>query len=367
MPAKTQYDGERTVYFLGAGASKQDRFPLTYELKYGISWAILKEPSRFRLLAEHLQYLYSVDDADLLESSKIWEDIKNRAGAYPTPVHTQVPDVTDFLSTLEWMIREQGSFGPGLNSLVSPHSATGELALIRDLVVQALCFCLGTYDNSNAGNTTPAFINMVRPEDSIITTNWDLLLDTARDLRFGSQALDYGTSGNVILEYETKPKTNFRPLLLKLHGSLSWRYCQRCQRLVIDPRRYVAGDRVTHAQCECTSRFSELIVTPGFVREYKNVHLLNIWREALLTLAAASQWVFIGYSLPPDDVGIRTLLLKARCMRHDLGGEAPLVKIITGPYQREQTLSRYKGILPQATLYPGDFAHFAERANAAVA
>jgi hypothetical protein len=133
---------------------------------------------------------------------------------------------------------------------------------------------------------------------------------------------------------------------------------------VIDPLHHVAGERRDRAVCLCRCRFSELIVTPGFVREYRNVHLLTIWREALLTLARAAQWVFIGYSLPADDVGIRTLLLKARCVRHDVGGEAPVVTIVTGPDRREETLARYRGILPQAELDPGDFGDFVRRARA---
>jgi hypothetical protein len=73
---------------------------------------------------------------------------------------------------------------------------------------------------------------------------------------------------------------------------------------------------------------------------------------------------FVGYSLPVDDVGIRTLLLRARCVRHDVGGDAPHVTIVTGPDRREETLARYRGILPQAELDPDDFGHFVQRAGA---
>jgi hypothetical protein len=34
-------NSDGTVYFIGAGASRQDKFPLTSELKHGIAWAIL--------------------------------------------------------------------------------------------------------------------------------------------------------------------------------------------------------------------------------------------------------------------------------------------------------------------------------------
>jgi hypothetical protein len=347
------------VYFIGAGASKQDRFPLTHELKHGIAWAILEDPSRFRMLAAHLQYLYGVQHVALAESAQVWADLRKRSNDRQQTGRSQVPDVTDLLSTLDWMIREQSSFGPGLHTDDSTEgSSAGELAWVRDLIVQALCYCLGTYDDLNGASTTRDFLQLVRPGDSLITTNWDLLLDAARDARFGSEPQDYGTTGNVVLEGGTELQGDERPKLLKLHGSLSWRYCQRCQRLVIDPLHHVAGEREDRAICLCTCRFSELIVTPGFVREYRNVHLLTIWREALLTLARAAQWVFVGYSLPADDVGIRTLLLKARCVRHDVGGKVPRVTIVTGPDRREETLARYRGILPQAELHPGDFGHF---------
>lgn len=353
------------VYFLGAGASKQDRFPLTSELKHGIAWAILQKPARFEVLAAHLRYLYSVHEDALEQSGAIWTGLRQRATDRVQTGRTQVPDVTDLLSTLDWMIREQSSFGPGLQGGdPAIRAAGGELALVRDLVVQALCYCLGTYDDLSTATTTGEFLQIVGPDDSLITTNWDLLLDAARDARFGSEPQDYGTAGNVVVEGGTSPRGARRPRLLKLHGSLSWRYCPRCQRLVIDPLHHVAGEREERATCLCTCRFSELIVTPGFVREYRNVHLLTIWREALLTLARAREWVFVGYSLPADDVGIRTLLLKARCVRHDLGGEAPAVRIVTGRSRREETLARYQGILPQAQLDPHDFGEFVRGAAA---
>ena len=350
------------VYFFGAGASKQDRFPLTNELKHGIAWAILQDEARFELLARHLHYLYSVERDMLVMSAAVWEGLKQQAGDRPQTGRCQVPDVTDLLSTLDWMIREQSSFGPGLNTSDSlGQSSSMELAGVRDLVVQALCYCLGTYEELHAASATRDFIQKIRPEDALITTNWDLLLDAARDARFGSEPQDYGTAGNVVLEGGTAPQGGQRPRLLKLHGSLSWRYCQRCQRLVIDPLHHVAGERLIGASCLCTCRYSELIVTPGFIREYRNVHLLNIWHEALLTLAYAAKWVFVGYSLPADDVGIRTLLLKARCVRHDAGGKAPLVTIVTGKERREETLARYQGILPQAQLDPSDFGDYVRR------
>ena len=353
-----------TGVFLGAGASKQDGYPRTSELKHGIAWAILKYRDYFRPLQEHLEYLYDVDDGVLAQGAGIWDGLQREGGtSYAAVDVRQVPDVTDLLSTLDWMIRDQSSFGPGLHGDGSVEaSLPAQLATVRDYVVQALCICLGTYRDLSSASAACDLMKLVKPGDSMITTNWDLLLDAARDVRFGSADGDYGTTGNVVLEGHTEPKGDVPPRLLKLHGSLSWRYCQRCQRLVINPRHHVAGERKDRrARCACTCRFSELIVTPGFVREYRNVHLLNIWREALWTLAHAAEWIFIGYSLPADDIGIRALLMKARCMRQDISGSAPAVTIVSGHKRREDTLARYRSILGQASLSPYDFGEFVQQ------
>jgi hypothetical protein len=353
------------VYFLGAGASKQDSYPLSSELKHGIAWAILNEGDRFAPLRSHLEYLYRVDDTVLQRSADTWDSLREGVSTPVIESARQVPDVTDLLSTLDWMIREQSSFGPGAHGYESNGaSLPTQLATIRDYVVQALCYCLGTYRDLGSAPATRDLMQLVAPGDSLITTNWDLLLDAARDARFGSADVDYGTTGNVVLEGHEHPKTDVRPKLLKLHGSLSWRYCQRCQRLVIDPLHHVAGERKERATCACTCRFSELIVTPGFVREYRNVHLLNIWREALLTLAQAAEWVFIGSSLPADDIGVRALLMKARCVHEDLFDSTPRVTIVSGRDGRDHALTRYRSLLDSATLDPHDFGDFVRRAPA---
>jgi NAD-dependent SIR2 family protein deacetylase len=354
---------DERVYFLGAGASRQDSFPLSSELRYGIAWAMEQDAIRFARLRAHLAHLYNVGDALLADAARVWESLSDPDARSSAGDISAMPDVIDVLSTLDWMIREQSSFGPGLQPHASPDgSDVAQLNTVRDLVVQALCHAFGLYRKSLASaSATQALMQRVRPADSLITTNWDLLIDSARDTAFGTVDVDYGTIGNVALEGHTAPLMSVRPRLLKLHGSLSWRYCPRCQRLVIDPHHHVAGDRDETATCPCTCRFSELIVTPSFVREYRNAHLLSIWREALLALAHAAEWVFIGYSLPPDDVGVRALLLKARCMRDDINREQALrVTVVSARSRVDDTLARYRLILPRAEPYPGDFGQYVQ-------
>ena len=288
--------------------------------------------------------------------------------APPSRTTGGLPDITEWMSTLDWMIREQTSFGPDDHrSTASAVSLLSKLTDVRDLVVQALCESLHEYKTRRARSpadttVTSLFMTLVGGDDVLVTTNWDLLLDSARDARFGTADTDYGAlASNVVLENFAAPTETARPRLLKLHGSLSWRYCPRCQRLVINPNAHVAGDRHPSSVCECSFPFSELIVTPGFVREYRNVHLLSIWHQALLALAFAEEWVSIGYSLPADDVGIRALLLRARCIRQDLqaaGKAGPLkVTVIAGDNRRE-VHERFRGIVSTAECWPADFLDY---------
>lgn len=216
------------VFFLGAGASKQDRFPLTSELRHGIAWAIARDNARFQSLSEHLQYLYNVEASEFEAGEHRWERLKHGDQVERTSsVSDRMPDVTDLLSTLDWMIRDQSSFGPSQQTeTAGERSSSRELAFVRDLVVQALCYCLGTYAGLDTATTNRAFLQGIEPGDALVTTNWDLLLDAARDERFGSAAEDYGTTGNVAIEGNTRAPEGNRPRLLKLHGSLIWRYCR---------------------------------------------------------------------------------------------------------------------------------------------
>jgi hypothetical protein len=52
------------------------------------------------------------------------------------------------------------------------------------------------------------------------------------------------------------------------------------------------------------------IVAPSFVRNVQDPNVLSIWRSAIAALRRAERWILIGYSLPPEDVAIRSMLLR---------------------------------------------------------
>ena len=72
----------------------------------------------------------------------------------------------------------------------------------------------------------------------------------------------------------------------------------------------------TAAACDCG---------PSFVREVRDPILLEIWRNALEVLREADRWIVVGYSLPLEDLAIRSMLLRAY---HERDNGRPEVVVI---------------------------------------
>jgi hypothetical protein len=115
--------------------------------------------------------------------------------------------------------------------------------------------------------------------------------------------------------------------LLKLHGSLNWLYCRTCQRMEIgasESSRFlkvlgrVGGPSIKQSYtpdgnlCRtCNTRMRPLLIAPSHLKDYRNPHLALVWYEAERVLREADRAVFIGYSLPDDDVEVVYLVKRA--------------------------------------------------------
>lgn len=54
-----------------------------------------------------------------------------------------------------------------------------------------------------------------------------------------------------------------------------------------------------------------LLVAPSHLKDYRNPHLSQVWYEAQRVLREADRVIFIGYSLPDDDVEVVYLLKRS--------------------------------------------------------
>lgn len=196
---------------------------------------------------------------------------------------------------------------------------------------------------------------------SVITTNWDILLDTS--IKEAIRQID--PDGHVdylchISSFNEHDKTVMPGLealgqgkyivkLLKLHGSLNWIQCPKCNRLYADFDSKIAVDQFLNPQfcrhclenfkTELGCRLESNIVMPTFLKNLSNTQLKLIWQNAGIELSEASKIIFIGYSLPQADFEIRQLM--ARTVR-----ETAEIEVVTlgskGDEGIKDMISRYK-------------------------
>jgi NAD-dependent SIR2 family protein deacetylase len=188
---------------------------------------------------------------------------------------------------------------------------------------------------------------------SVITTNWDIMLDNFTHNSINEEPIPKGHKFSGVVDYccyissleqsdeSIKPglyalgKGRFNVKILKLHGSLNWMQCLRCQRLYVKYyKRFNGGYIFDNKYCRhCDENFgvkgenSNLLVTnlimPTFLKNLNNIQNKLIWQNAGIELSEASKVVFLGYSLPQADFEFKQLL--SRMIRKDAKIEAVLI------------------------------------------
>jgi NAD-dependent SIR2 family protein deacetylase len=188
----------------------------------------------------------------------------------------------------------------------------------------------------------------------IISTNYDIIIDNALLER---KSCNYGFNLRYnIYWYPDSNNRNARPIgslnwefrdsyegkinegdipLLKIHGSLNWFYCPKCNELDITIGRKGATslaedqNRFLCVDPYCTSTYEPLLVTPTMLKIYDNSFLQKLWDLSEKIISESDIIVFIGYSLPEADYHIRCLLTKA--MTKDKSRDHRIVVIEKNP------------------------------------
>jgi NAD-dependent SIR2 family protein deacetylase len=188
---------------------------------------------------------------------------------------------------------------------------------------------------------------------SVITTNWDIMLDNSVHTLMSKEPKPKGLKFSGVVDYccyissldknddSIKPglyaigKGRYNTKILKLHGSLNWMQCPRCQRLYVKfYQKWNGGYVFDEKYCRhCDTNFgvkseeanllSTNLIMPTFLKNLNNVQNKLIWQNAGIELSEASKIVFLGYSLPQADFEFKQLL--SRMIRKDAKIEAVLV------------------------------------------
>jgi len=225
-------------------------------------------------------------------------------------------------------------------------------------------------------------MDLARVEEGVtlISTNYDIEVEQGlysklhyynvfTQVDFGTRVRDPSGPGTI---YNRPSNPSYR--IFKLHGSLNWLRCSVCDNLYLNPAGAVAylsfllgedskryrppnswlEQLYTNGanQCHCGYQpLRHVIVAPSFVRDVRDPILLEIWRNALEALREANRWIIVGYSLPPEDVAIRSMFLRAY---HRRDNERPEIVVIQEA-KKEPEISRYRHLFPRHTYKAGGF------------
>ena len=212
---------------------------------------------------------------------------------------------------------------------------------------------------------------------TLVSTNYDIEVEQELYNRLGYEEVfrrvDFGTAVRDPVSGIVHPRpANARYGVYKLHGSLNVLRCSVCDNIYVNPVGAIAylsfllgaGARPPEGtdawltelwnsdanECHCGHRpLRHVIVAPSYVRDVRDPVILAIWRSALEALRQADEWIIVGYSLPPEDVAIRSMLLRAYQGRD--GESRPRVTIVQKQRQ-EPELTRYRLLLPAHEYFP---------------
>ncbi|MCX7874914.1 MAG: SIR2 family protein [Melioribacteraceae bacterium] len=314
-----RYSSTRDVIFvLGAGASNPDGVPLQKELLPMI-------------ISEEIDEIYNS------EIGKIVNEFLTDNFEFDKS-ENQFPQLEAVFGFLDYFIAQNES----LNSKYTYE----KIRDIKEYLIKLIHYVV----NLRTDKSSPyyhKFWNLITQHSSnvsIITLNYDTLLEQAFDFIFKKKNgfIDYCIP---LMNYEKLPQLkdyNFwvntrEPILvdedanpnsykiLKLHGSLNWKYCNCCNQILLTPwdRKidlnkgkflgYTYPDNKEYEfRCPIDgTEFQTLIMPPSFSKSLNNSIIMQLFSEAAREIRTTKKIVFIGYSLSDADVHIKALFKKA--------------------------------------------------------
>lgn len=332
-PKLARLTPEKTLYILGAGFS----IPAGAPSQAGILHEIFSLPDATERTAQAKRTLHQFLLEDLNTNPAALHDVALE-DIY-TPIDRSIADNTAFRtrshgdlsalrSDLEYLISLAIETATRRNLRAAPRRA----AYIRQFAQHVVRIAARRGELARQG-TTSEHSKRYDPL-SIISLNWDILLDNALHnalLEDNPARGDYDPFG--VVDYccyisslnpaDTRVRAGlwslgckgFNVKLLKLHGSMNWLQCPNCQRLFVGfgPKlRFL--DRIGRENCRHCQRngtpntLRGSLVMPTFLKDLSNFQIKLVWQNAGVELREARRIVFIGYSLPYADFEFRQLL-----------------------------------------------------------
>ena len=187
------------------------------------------------------------------------------------------------------------------------------------------------------------------PNDTLITLNYDTLLDSALARLGWNPATGYDLTGSKKkVHWPTQPTANPHDLrsvkLLKLHGSLNWHV--RASYANIQRVFEAKPTRVTPPRINDVKGCIRQIVPPIYGKFFANNHWRRLWYSAHKALLECECIVVIGCSLVDTDFHLTGMLSHAVTLRKKGGNPFRLVALVNGTTARR----KWERLLKPASL-----------------
>lgn len=309
------YPSERDIVFvLGAGASYPDGVPLQRHI--------------LPMILQNQEINNSVIGRQAIEFIKDNFAYDSEKNLYP-----QLEAVFGFL---DYFIFQ--------NENLSSKYSVANIRLIKEYLIKSIHYIVNLQTDKESKvyqkfwEMSFAFTNNF----SVITLNYDTLLEQAFDIFFGQKAyIDYCihlmnyNKGEKFIPYNfwvnprepvnVPEEINPVPIkIIKLHGSLNWKYCSCCNQTLLTPwdreidlnrgkfTGYTYPEKLKYDfVCPNDSTdFETLIIMPSYVKPLNQPVISQLMGEASREIRATKKIVFIGYSLSNADLHIRALFKK---------------------------------------------------------
>lgn len=293
----------KTVFILGAGASKQAGAPLMTDfldraydllrLKPDIISEVKSEFEEvFKAIAElqgvHSKAYLDLDNIEIVFGAIEMGVLLKRLGERD---EDSITELRNSLVTLIYKTLENSILFPVKNSQIRPPQPYNRFMNILEEV-----------ENKRAQQDPHKF--------SFVTFNYDLCLDFS--LNFENRQYDYCLS--------TDSKLDVSPLL-KLHGSINWGLSDDQEIIPYNIReanfnflepngsvKYDLGSKIHHKEYQGRAlNGPPVIVPPTWNKNSYHGQLSHVWSKAAYEFAEAENIFIVGYSLPETDSFFRYL------------------------------------------------------------
>jgi hypothetical protein len=168
------------------------------------------------------------------------------------------------------------------------------------------------------------FVESLTPDDTIVSFNYDLVLDRAMyDAEFWHPKDGYALRNiRPITAFEAARIKPSSITAIKLHGSLNWDIGDGGGPVMIHGYHDISEPYFPGGMQPPTDKWETrqanmhgFGILPSFIKSYQNSEILHLWKQAHQHLEAADEIVVIGYSLNEADSAV--WLLFATSVRDD--------------------------------------------------